>query len=103
MKYKTAQLRRLTINFQVFLKHAVLVLRMQTTYFLPKMKSSIIKLNTLPNKLFGLNLLDMCTKLTTPQLCSTQIKLFFHRQIVMSGPAVTVTPHVASNLTVTDY
>ena len=44
------------------------------------MKSSVIKLNTLPNKLFGLKLPDMCTKLTTPQLCSTQMKLFFHTQ-----------------------
>ena len=39
----------MTINFQVSFTRAVLVLRTQTAHFLSKMKSSVIKLNTLPN------------------------------------------------------
>ena len=61
MKYETVQIRRLTINFKVFFTRAaaVLVFRTQTAHFLPKMKSSVIKLNTLPNNLIGVKLLDM--------------------------------------------
>ena len=39
----------MTINFQVSFTRAVLVFRTQTAHFLSKMKTSIIKLNTLPN------------------------------------------------------
>ena len=49
MKYRTGQIRRQTMNFQVFFTCAVLVLKMQTTHFLPEMKSSIFELNTLPD------------------------------------------------------
>ena len=52
MKCKTAEIRTLTINFQVFFTHEVLA----DITFLTKMKSSLIKLKTLPNELFGLNL-----------------------------------------------
>ena len=42
MKYKTAQIRRLTINFQLFFTRAVLILRTQTVHFLLRWRAQLL-------------------------------------------------------------